>query len=179
MRKQLLFPLFLLFSFSLICIPGLSALKTKQLTGRISYVGHWPYIKTVLHTPEPKTYLVAGPLQTELDNLRGATVKVKGITTCTEAMYKLTVLEVQEYEILNVARGGKPWVGILGNDGEIYLDLGAKKRLTLDGSLTVELSKQVGAKAWVTGKMSRKGLFKKVLKVDAFGIIRRSKQVKK
>lgn len=176
MRKQLLFTLFLLVSFSLICIPGLSASKSKQLTGRISYVGHWPFIKTVLHTPEPKTYLVAGPMQPELDNLRGATVKVKGITTFTEAFYKLTVLEVQEYEILNVA-GGKPWVGILGNDGEIYLNLGVKKRLTLDGSLTTELSKQVGAKAWVTGKMSRKGLFKKVLKVDAFGIIRRAKQV--
>ncbi|HYH04928.1 MAG TPA: hypothetical protein VEC37_17690 [Bacillota bacterium] len=179
MRKQQLIPLLLLLSLALICIPSLGASKTKLLTGRISVVGHWPFIKTVIHTSEPKSYLVAGPLQPELDNLRGATVQVKGIPTFTEAFYKLTVLEVQEYEILNVTKGGKPWVGILKSDGDICLELTDKKRLVLDGTLTADLLKQTGAKVWVTGKMGRKGLFKKVLQVDAFGVIRPVKQVTK
>lgn len=155
-------------------LPGLAASNTLYLTGRVAHVGHQPFIKTVLHTAEPKTYLIAGAMYPELKNLRGATVKVAGTIIGTDPFYNLTILDVREYQVLTVDKGVKPWIGTLTVNHDLYLITDQGRKIALDGPLVADLIKQKGAKIWVTGTFRLKGLFKRVLRIDAFGIIRPS-----
>lgn len=170
MRKFVTPFLVLLFLGSL---PVLGASKQLQLTGRISTVGHAPFVKTAMHTSERTTYLITGPLQMELKNLQGATVKVNGKTSFTDAFYKLTLLEVQSYEILAVNKGAKPWVGVVYKDIDLYLQTESGKKIRLTGTFAPTLVNLCGAKVWVTGNTRLNLFFKRTLAPDAFGIIRR------
>jgi hypothetical protein len=180
MRKLIiLIPLLLCFTLCAPCVVG--STEPVDLTGRISVVGHIPHVKTALHTPGPKTYLIAGRWLAELNNLRGATVKVKGQITNTETLYKLPLIDIAEYQILTVDNGlenKKPWVGTLNGDTKLYLTTNSGKTFELDGPLAATLDDQSGAKVWITGSARYSGFFtRKVITLDAFGIIRPVKNV--
>jgi hypothetical protein len=179
MPKLMIIPLLLF--FTLCASYAVGSTEPLDLTGRVSVVGYTPYVKTALHTPGPKTFLIAGRWLTEFNNLRGATVKVKGQITNTEAFYKLPLLDVAEYQILAVNNGlkdNKPWVGTLNGDTTLYLTTNSGKTFELDGPLASALANQSGAKVWITGSTHYNGFFAhKAITPDAFGIIRPVKNV--
>jgi hypothetical protein len=174
MRKLLLTPL--LIWVTLCLAPVGDAVQPLELTGRVAMVGHAPHIKTVLHTPEPQTYLIAGRWLTELNNLRGATVKVRGQITNPKGLYQLPLLDIATYQILTVDKGLqdiKPWVGTLNGETTLFLTTAAGKTFELAGPLAATLNNQIGAKVWITGSCRYKGLsFRKIIIPDAYGIIR-------
>jgi hypothetical protein len=174
MRKLLIITL--LFSLTFTALRVAKATDLLELTGRISPVGPAPYTKTALHTPGPQTYLVDGRWLPELNNLRGATVKVKGRVIATDPSYQLPRLEITEYQLLAIDNGSKtikPWVGTINGETTLFLTTSAGKTFELKGPLAATLGDQIGAKVWIIGSTHHNGFFgRKVIVPDAYGIIR-------
>jgi hypothetical protein len=172
MRKLLLIPLLIWMTLG----PVSDAAQPLELTGRVAIVGPAPHIKTVLHTPEPQTYLIDGRWLAELNNLRGATVKVRGRITNPKSLYQLPLLDIEIYQILTVDKGLediKPWVGTISGETTLFLTTATGKTFELAGPLAATLNNQIGAKVWITGSRRYKGLsFRKIIIPDAYGIIR-------
>jgi hypothetical protein len=144
----------------------------QSYTGKITTTGKTTVPKPVLATFKSVSYLLAGPLLPELKNLQGATVKIKGVPTYMEAYYRLQVLEIKEYQILSLANGRRPWVGVIGGETNLCLRTGKGKEYPLTGSLVPILTLEKGNKVWLTGTARRSGFFKKVIQPDAYGILR-------
>ena len=151
-----------------------------QVTGKVTTVGHVPFVKTVLQSgAEPRTfYVIQGVMLPELKNLQGATVKVQGIVSGTDAEYQAKILDILNYQVLTIGEGPNvktPWVGILTNQNSMYLQTENGKQVFLEGPLVTTLRQYEGAKLWLTGTSRTSGFLfwkKNLLRPDAFGIIR-------
>jgi hypothetical protein len=169
MRKIRLFSIIIAILLFALSASG-SAFTT--YTGKISFTGKTTVPKPVLTISGSVSYLLSGLLLPELKNLQGATVKIKGVPTYMEAYYQLQVLQIKEYQILTLANGRKPWVGVIDGETELFLRTGKGKEYPLTGSLVPILTLEKGAKIWLTGTARRSGFFKKIIQPDAYGILR-------
>lgn len=179
MRKTILFInsliLVFLMSFQTNCANNLL-----QITGKVTTIGHVPFVKTVLlSSAESQTfYIIQGVMLPELKNLQGATVKVQGKVSGTDAEYQMKILDILNYQVLTIGEGQNaktPWVGILTNQNSLYLLTENGKQVFLEGPLVTSLRQYEGAKLWLTGTSRTSGFLfwkKTLLRPYAFGIIR-------
>ncbi|HYH04057.1 MAG TPA: hypothetical protein VEC37_13220, partial [Bacillota bacterium] len=127
-----------------------------QLTGKVTTIGHVPFVKTVIQSVgEPRTfYIIQGDMLPELKNLQGATLKVRGKVSGTDPEYQAKTLDVINYQVLAIGEGQnakKPWVGILNSQNSLYLQTESGKPILLKGPLVTTLRQYDGAKLWLSG----------------------------
>lgn len=168
-------------AFVTFVIPFFCFSSQLQLIGTINAIGSSPFVKTALYTSQSQRYVISGPFETELKNLQGTTVKVKGRLNGTDIRNQLPIFEVTEYKLLTVGEGANartPWVGILSGHNPLYLQTEDGKQIFLKGPLVSILSKYRGSKLWLTGPKHSSGFFfwkKTFVNPTAFGIIRLNK----
>ena len=127
--------------------------------GTVRVVGADPRPQVVLQSEDGTRRALVGPASTELAQLGGARVRVRGGAEATPPPVTRGVA-VESYEILDVG-GAKPIVGrVQSRGGILFIDT------TRVESAPPELARAIGGKAWVMGHPGPAGLI-----VTAYGII--------
>ena len=129
------------------------------LTGVIRIAGADPTSQVTLLLRDRTSRALTGSLTSELAQLDGATVSVKGTPVTTPAPVS-NGIRVRAYEIIEVA-GARPVVGILKQNPEAYFV--DSTRLAI---VPPELRNLGGSKVWVVGRPSPDGLV-----VTAYGVL--------
>ena len=136
-----------------------AARAQETATGVVRVVGAAPRMQVVLEEADGGRRAMVGPQSTELAQLVGAEVTVRGTPTTTEPPDTVGIA-VTSYEILRVA-GAKPIVGVLRRAGQTFSVNGTRLE-----TLPPELAGAAGAKVWVVGRQGPNGLI-----VTAYGIL--------
>jgi hypothetical protein len=175
MKKQIPV-LCLLLLFLTLPVSGVS--PTVRITGKVSAMGHVPFLQTVIQPKgSPAKYVLSGALLPELRRLQGATVAIDGLIIGTKPKYPIKKLAVKHYTVLMIDEGKNakiPWVGLIGGEDDLFIQTDIE-RLYLEGPLVATLSKHKGAKLWLTGTCHCVGFLiwrKAFLHPDAYGVIR-------
>lgn len=139
-----------------------------ELSGVPMLVGNLPFPILQFTTPDGKKYSLAGPLLDELKNLQNVTIKVIARKT-GEKDQEWDRLEVLDYDVLDVGKGVKPYLGQIELRGGVAVLVvkGSGQVLTLAGNRKALdiLARANGGKAWVTGDLSGTTLTIKRFKV--------------
>lgn len=128
-------------------------------TGTVRVLGADPRPQVILEVADGTRRALVGAPSSELAQLAGAKVRVRGETAATQPP-GTNGLTVESYEILEVA-GTKPILGRLHSDDGVFL-----VDTTRVVNLPSELVRAVGAKVWVGGRRGPSGLI-----VTAYGIL--------
>ncbi|MCH8254729.1 MAG: hypothetical protein IID06_05215 [Gemmatimonadetes bacterium] len=140
----------------------MAATVSGTLVGEIMLTGSAPAIQVTLVSESSSVDLV-GEWRSELENLAGAEVAVRGKPTGQPREF-----QVSSYEIRSIA-GERPLVGTLAErDGELWLDGNESVRLV---SAPAGLRNQLGAKVWVLGRRMEGGVHP-----QTYGVIRASRE---
>ena len=128
-------------------------------TGTVRVIGADPRPQVILDVADGTRRALVGLASSELAQLAGAKVRVRGEAAATPPP-ETNGLTIESYEILEVA-GTKPILGRLhSEEGVLFVDT------TRVINLPPELVRAVGAKVWVGGRPGPRGLI-----VTAYGIL--------
>lgn len=145
--------------------------ETVVLTGKCNMVGSANFPILQFSVDKKENYSVSGPYFEELKNLEGIIIKV--VANKTDGKQGLSGLEVIEYEILDVGKGVKPFVGVLkvfNNKLSIMIkDTPIIYELTGNTAVLEKLGNLYNAKVWIAGDETDGKL-----KIRKYGIIRRN-----
>ena len=140
----------------------MAATVSGTLVGEIMLTGSAPAIQVTLVSENSSVDLV-GEWRSELENLTGAEVAVRGKPTGLPREF-----QVSSYEIRSI-QGKRPLVGILAErDGDLWLDGNESVRLV---SAPAMLRSQLGAKVWVLGRRMEGGVHP-----QTYGVIRAGRE---
>ena len=136
--------------------------RQERLTGRVVVTGSQPMVFTTLQLDGSRSVNLTGPFETELRRLSGGVVTVTGVPSTDMPGGGI---EVHDYEVTSID-GQRPEVGELSiRDGEVWLV--GSDTLRLLPPLPDDLKSRPGAKVWITGPRSERGL-----RVQSYGVIR-------
>lgn len=140
--------------------------KITEIVGEVMLVGTSNFNELVIKSADKgETTPLTGDLVSELKQLQGLKLKIKGVPAKTES--RRDGLMVTAYEILATSDGRVPYVGVVTvKDGVASFKVGDKE-YKLDGmNLTLEKFRQAAdAKAWIVGDINGD-----VLKIRKFKI---------
>ncbi|HET7563704.1 MAG TPA: hypothetical protein VFJ96_01820 [Gemmatimonadaceae bacterium] len=133
-----------------------------QATGTIAVTGTAAASYATLRVEGARAITLVGDLESELRRLSGATVRVTGRDAGAGPLGRR--LDVQRYEVLAID-GQTPVVGTLRvHDDAVWLV--AADSVALE-AVPAELRAEDGAKVWVTGRRTERGL-----EVQRYGVLR-------
>ncbi len=152
-----------------ICL-GVRAAEPVEKTGVVGIVGNVPFTKvTFIDSNDSQTYELVGYWRDELARLGGVKVRILALDKSAKtkesntnskgasAALVMPVLEVLEYEIVDVGGGVKPFVGFLHKDGnKLVLHVSGFPepiKILARGKVRKKLETLLGAKVWIAGKL--------------------------
>ena len=133
----------------------------EQLRGTLFVTGSEPATNLTLRREDGTGVTLVGDPTDELRRLSGATVAVYGTRTSAA---RASVFAVRRYDVLSID-GQRPSVGILlVRDGAIWLAAADTVQLA---AAPDALRTQAGAKVWIVGRQTDRGL-----EVQSYGVLR-------
>ncbi len=140
----------------------MAATVTETLVGEIQLTGSAPMVLVTLTTAQGRSVDLTGDLRSELRNLTGAEVAVRGRPASGRDF------AVVSYEIRAI-QGERPLVGTVAyRGGEYWLEGDVEVRLV---NASEGLRAQIGAKVWILGREMEDGVYP-----QTYGVIRGSRE---